>query len=94
MKKIVLITILSMVLAQSALAARNFISPPSLIDTNNEKTKMVKEGGATMRGDNQKTYQMPDLFEKKKIVVKPREQSVKQQVWEEYSYPVPRFVTD
>lgn len=70
------------------------VSSSSLLGANNEKTKMVREGGATMRGDNQKKYEMPELFDTQKIVLKPRKRSIEQQVWEDYSYPTPRFVTD
>lgn len=97
MNKILLVLIFTMVLAQSAFAAKEnpyMVSPSSLLGTNNEKTKMVREGGATMRGDNQKIYEMPELFDKQKIVLKPRKRSIDQQVWEDYSYPTPRFVTD
>lgn len=96
MKKIILASLFIMLLAQPALAAINPYAGtvPSILDTNNEKTKMVREGGATMRGDNQKQYDMPELFDKEKVVFKPKQRSIKQQVWEDYSYPTPRFVTD
>jgi len=97
MNKILLVLIFTMILAQSTFAAKEnpyTISPSDILETNNEKTKMVREGGKTMRGDNQKNYEMPELFDKQKIVMKPRKRSIEQQVWEDYSYPTPRFVTD
>lgn len=96
-EKILLVLIFTMLSAQSSFAAKEnpyMITPSPLLETNNEKTKMVREGGATMRGDNQKNYEMPELFDKQKIVMKPRKRSIEQQVWEDYSYPTPRFVTD
>ena len=97
MKKILLILIVTAGLTQSSFAAQEnpyVIPPPAVFDNDNEKTKIVREGGAAMRGDNQKNYEMPELFEKQKIVMKPRKRSIEQQVWEDYSYPTPRFVTD
>lgn len=98
MKKILLMLMFTAGLAQSSFAVEGnpyMISPPAIIDNDNEKTKMVREGGATMRGDNQKNYEMPELFDKQKVVLKPRKRSIDQQVWEDYSYPTPRFlVTD
>ena len=97
MKIILLVSIITVVFAQSSFAVQDkpYRTPSSaLLGVDNEKTKMVREGGATMRGDNQESYKMPELFDEEKIVVKPRKRSIEQQVWEDFSYPKPRFVTD
>jgi hypothetical protein len=97
MKKVLLLSIITIYLAQVAFAVAEIpqiVSPSYLLESDNEKTKMVREGGATMRGDNQKKYELPELFDKKKIVMKPAKRSIEQQVWEDFSYPTPRFVTD
>lgn len=97
MRKLLLVPIFTMYLIQPSLAAQEnpyMVSPSDILGTNNEKTKMVREGGATMRGDNQKKYEIPELFDKKKIVIKPRKLSIAQQIWEDYSYPTPKFGTD
>ena len=97
MKKILLIIVLTVVLAQSAFAIQDnslLSVNSSLLGTNNEKTKMVREGGATMRGDNQEKYELPKMFDEQKIVIKPRNRSIEQQIWEDFSYPTPKFVTD
>lgn len=97
MKIILLVSIITVVFAQSSLAIqdRPYRTPTSaLLGMDNEKTKMVREGGATMRGDNQESYKVPELFDEEKIVMKPRKRKIEQQVWEDFSYPTPKFVTD
>ncbi len=97
MKKFLLGSMFTVLFAPSAFAIQDnslLAATSSLLGTDNEKTKMVREGGATMRGDNQVKYEMPELFDQEKIVIKPRTRSIEQQVWEDFSYPTPRFVTD
>ena len=97
MRKIALVSMFTIGLAQSAFAVQDnslLAINSSLLGANNEKTKMVREGGATMRGDNQEKYELPEIFDQQKIVIKPQNRSIEQQVWEDFSYPTPRFVTD